>query len=118
MDERQARNTKIWTELCKDGNDELLTKVIMSLPLPDRLWVDANMGHRRMENLIQQIELSPREIAVLEGMADGLINEEIAEREQRGVETVKSQIRAIIKKLNAKNRTHAVSIAFREGIIE
>lgn len=63
------------------------------------------------------IELSPRELEALQMMADGLSNVEIAAKMQISAETVKSHVRHVLWKVNAKNRTHAVGIAFRRGLV-
>ena len=61
--------------------------------------------------------ISPAELEVLKLMGDGLTNEEIAAHLIKGVETVKSQVRRIIAYFKARNRTHAVALAIRAGII-
>ena len=58
-----------------------------------------------------------RELEVLQLIADGLANQEIAARLVVSVETVKSHVRANLGKLNASSRAHAVAIALRNGHI-
>ena len=58
-----------------------------------------------------------REIDVLELISDGLGNREIAERLYLSEKTVKSHIRSILAKLQAKSRAHAVALGFRGGFI-
>ena len=59
-----------------------------------------------------------REIAVLQLVADGFANREIGQRLSISeVKTVKSHVRNLLAKLNARNRAHAVSIASRNGLI-
>jgi DNA-binding NarL/FixJ family response regulator len=62
--------------------------------------------------------LSEREIAVLKLVADGNRNREIGERLFVTEETIKVHIRHIMEKLGAKDRTQAVTIAVRRGIIQ
>lgn len=62
--------------------------------------------------------LSEREIAVLKLVADGNRNRDIGERLFITEETVKVHIRHIMEKLGAKDRTQAVAIAVRRGIIQ
>lgn len=62
--------------------------------------------------------LSEREIAVLKLVADGNRNREIGERLFITEETVKVHIRHIMEKLGAKDRTQAVAIAVRRGIMQ
>jgi len=60
--------------------------------------------------------LSDREIQVLAGICKGLQNKEIAHAFQIQEVTVKMHVRAIIRKLGARNRTHAAMIARDFGI--
>jgi len=62
-------------------------------------------------------ELSAREIEVLELIAAGHRNREIGERLFISEETVKVHLKHIKEKLGAKDRTHAVALAERRGII-
>jgi dTDP-4-amino-4,6-dideoxygalactose transaminase/DNA-binding CsgD family transcriptional regulator len=62
-------------------------------------------------------ELSARELEILGLMAEGLFNHEIAGRLFLAQETVKTHIHHVLVKLNARSRTHAVSIALREGLL-
>src|SRR4249920_1712176 len=58
-----------------------------------------------------------REIEVLQLVADGLVNREIGERLFLSEETVKSHVRHLLAKLQARSRAHAVAVGFRRGII-
>ena len=62
--------------------------------------------------------LSPREVGVLRLVAGGNANKEIAAQLSLTEETVKSHLRSILAKLGANDRTHAVAIGLRRGIIE
>ena len=62
--------------------------------------------------------LTPREIDVLRLAAKGYANKEIAARLSLTEETVKSHIRNILAKLEAKDRTQAVAIGVKRGIID
>jgi DNA-binding NarL/FixJ family response regulator len=55
--------------------------------------------------------LTPRELEVLEEVVRGSTNEEIARKLFVSEETVRTHIKAVIRKLNARNRTHAAVIA-------
>jgi DNA-binding NarL/FixJ family response regulator len=63
-------------------------------------------------------ELTPRELDVLRLIATGNANKEIAVQLAIAEETVKSHITNILAKLGANDRTHAVTIALKRGIIE
>jgi DNA-binding NarL/FixJ family response regulator len=61
--------------------------------------------------------LTAREIEVLRLVASGHANKEISARLCINGETTKSHIKNILAKLGAKDRTHAVSLGLRRGII-
>jgi DNA-binding NarL/FixJ family response regulator len=63
-------------------------------------------------------ELTAREVEVLRKVAGGNRNRDIAELLSISEETVKVHIKHIMDKLGAKDRTQAISIAVRRGIIE
>jgi len=62
--------------------------------------------------------LSEREREILQLLAEGLHTEEVARRIGLSVETVKSDTKRVIAKLDADTRTHAVAIALRLTLIE
>ena len=62
--------------------------------------------------------LTPRESEVLQLLADGLGNREIASRLGISEHTIKFHIRSILGKLGASSRTEAVSRGLRSGLIE
>src|SRR5215469_5068396 len=62
-------------------------------------------------------QLSRRELEVLERVAEGDRNRDICERLAISEETVKIHIKHIMEKLGAKDRTQAVAIAVRRGVI-
>lgn len=61
--------------------------------------------------------LTPREIQVLELLAEGLPNKAIAARLQISDQTVKFHVASIYGKLGAANRTDAVRRAVRRGLV-
>ena len=64
------------------------------------------------------IHFSKREKQVLELLAEGKINRHIGTKLFISESTVKFHVHAILSKLNADNRTEAVSIAAHQGIID
>jgi DNA-binding NarL/FixJ family response regulator len=62
--------------------------------------------------------LTGREREILQLLADGMSNADVAQRLFISQETVKSHVRHILTKLEADTRTHAVAIALRESIID
>jgi DNA-binding NarL/FixJ family response regulator len=67
----------------------------------------------------KQVEiLTPREREILQLLADGMSNVDVAQRLFISQETVKSHVRHILAKLEADTRTQAVAIALREAMID
>jgi DNA-binding NarL/FixJ family response regulator len=62
--------------------------------------------------------LTPREIDVLRLIAAGNANKEVGAQLSLTEETVKGHVKSILAKLGANDRTHAVTIGLRRGIIE
>ena len=62
--------------------------------------------------------LTPAEVRVLRLIAEGHANKEIAAQLSTSEDTVKGQVRNILSKLGAKDRTHAAMIGLKRGIIE
>jgi DNA-binding CsgD family transcriptional regulator len=63
------------------------------------------------------IEMSAREVEVLQGVADGRSNGDIATAMQLSPLTVKSHLARIGRKLGTGDRAHAVLLALRAGVI-
>jgi DNA-binding NarL/FixJ family response regulator len=63
-------------------------------------------------------DLTPREYEVLQLLADGLGNKEIASKLDISEHTIKFHIRSILGKLGASSRTEAVARGLRSGLIE
>ena len=62
--------------------------------------------------------LSPAEVRVLHLIADGNTNKQIATQLSVTEDAVKGQVRNILAKLGANDRTHAVTIALKRGFLE
>lgn len=62
--------------------------------------------------------LSPREVEVLRGVADGCTNREIGLRLQVTEDTVKTHMRRIFAKLGARDRAHAVRLGMDGGALD
>ena len=62
--------------------------------------------------------LTAREREILQLLADGMSNADVAGKLYISQETVKSHVRHILSKLEADTRTHAVAIALRTSIID
>jgi RNA polymerase sigma factor (sigma-70 family) len=80
---------------------------------------DANQeaGPRGKDQIDKLLDsLSPREIEVLQDLARGMTNKEIAQRMHYSVGTVKNVVQRIIEKLSVSDRTQAAVYAVRAGL--
>lgn len=71
----------------------------------------------KLAEFTPRIELTPRELEVLHWIAKGRSNPEIAERLGRAESTMKVHVRNILQKLGTDDRTEAVMIAVRRGML-
>ncbi|MFA5308094.1 MAG: response regulator transcription factor [Dehalococcoidales bacterium] len=62
--------------------------------------------------------LTPREIEILEYIAQGYLNKQIAAELGISEQTIKNHVTSILRKLNANARTEAVVVAIRQGLIK
>jgi two-component system NarL family response regulator len=81
-----------------------------------RRYIPAQVGSAIAESL-PRTGLSLREIEVLQAVAAGLKNKEIAFQLGVSEATINAHIKHILEKLHATDRTHAVTTALRRGII-
>ena len=77
-----------------------------------------HMNRRSSRNDVDTVRFSKRETQVLEQLASGSTNREIGTTLFISESTVKFHVHAILSKFDASNRTEAVSIAAKLGIIE
>ncbi|MGW4109678.1 LuxR C-terminal-related transcriptional regulator [Actinosynnema sp. NPDC004786] len=78
-------------------------------PLAAGFTPAAEAGSRR--------SLSRREYEVLQLIADGMENQAVANELYVSVETVRTHVKNILRKLRARDRTHAVSLAYQAGLL-
>ncbi|MDP9382845.1 MAG: response regulator transcription factor [Chloroflexota bacterium] len=71
----------------------------------------------RLRSGVAATELSARELEVLKLVAQGKRNREIADDLFLSEKTVKAHVSSILRKLNAEDRTEAVTIGLRRGLI-
>lgn len=94
---------------------EELLAVIRSVHAGKRR-IPAELAATLAEHLSED-QLSPREIEVLQFVSTGRLNKEIAAQLSLAEGTIKMHVRNILSKLGASDRTEAVTIALRRGII-
>ncbi len=82
-----------------------------------RVPVPADGPFVRDEARLRELGITPRELEILEALAAGLSNKEIADRLFVSENTVKTHAARVFAKLSAKRRTQAVQLAKEAGII-
>jgi len=80
-------------------------------------WALPNAVAQRLARFTQHPSLTNRELEVLQLMAKGLRNREIAAKIGRTEATVKVHVLHVIRKLEVTDRTEAVIVALQRGII-
>lgn len=84
-----------------------------------RVEVPVARGEPFVRNLarVEALGITPRELDILEAVAAGLSNKEIAERLFVSENTVKTHAARLFSKLSARRRTQAVQLAKEAGLI-
>ncbi|PZM08050.1 response regulator [Rhizobium tubonense] len=107
------------------GAQAYLLKSSVRTELPDTIRA-VHRGQKHIhakvaQNLAQHASddvLTPREVDVLSLIARGNSNRAVGNSLSITEETVKGYVKNILSKLGAKDRTHAVALALKRGIIE
>ena len=116
IDIRRALEAGAHGYLLKSTPPEELVKVIRQVHAGKK-HLPAAVAACLAEHLSEE-DLSKRETQVLQHLADGNRNRDIAERLFIAEETVKVHVKHIMEKLGAHDRTHALAIAARRGFIQ
>jgi two-component system, NarL family, response regulator len=103
------------TYLLKDTLSDDLVGVIRAA-LAGQRPLPAPVAQRLADRVLQP-SLTPRELDVLRLIAEGLRNKEIAARLGIGNETAQGYVRSILSKFGLHDRTEAVAVAVRRGIV-
>ena len=103
--------------ILKETPHETLLRAIEKVAAGET-FVDPGLMAEFIAGRGQMDVLTPREREILQLLADGMSNADVAAKLFISQETVKSHVRHILTKLEADTRTHAVAIALRESIID
>jgi two-component system, NarL family, response regulator LiaR len=95
------------------------TVVVREVPVTVEVEVPVPVAgpFQRNERRLEQLGITPRELEILEALAAGLSNREIAERLFVSENTVKTHTARLFDKLSARRRTQAVQRAKEAGLI-
>jgi DNA-binding NarL/FixJ family response regulator len=101
----------------KEAPHQTLVRAIEKVAAGDG-YVDPALMPAFLANRDRDDMLTAREREILQLLADGMSNADVAAKLFISQETVKSHVRHILAKLEADTRTHAVAIALRDAIID
>jgi DNA-binding NarL/FixJ family response regulator len=97
------------------GDAEEFVRAVSMIARGDPALSDS--AARRLAESLSKRDLTSRELAILALLARGMSNKAIANHFCLAVGTVKSHVKSIISKLDARGRTEAAAIAFRRGLV-
>ena len=97
----------------------LAGEAIIPRRLARQLLAEFSSMAKRPENAAGETVplLTRRENEILNVMATGATNQEIADQLSISLQTVKSHVSSILEKLQAKSRHHATELGFKQGLI-
>jgi NarL family two-component system response regulator LiaR len=95
----------------------VVREVPVHVEVPVEVHVPTAAPFERNEARVAQLGITPRELDILEALAAGLSNREIAERLFVSENTVKTHAARLFDKLSARRRTQAVRHAKEAGLI-
>jgi DNA-binding NarL/FixJ family response regulator len=112
--------------LLKDAPEDRLVAAIrvaadggsMFAPSATRRLIEEFVQRGRRKARPELEDLTPRELEVLRLVAGGLSNEEIAAKLVVSEHTAKTHVAHILRKLNLRDRTQVVVLAYESGIVE
>jgi DNA-binding NarL/FixJ family response regulator len=103
--------------ILKEAPHETLVRALEKVAAGDT-YVDPALMPAFLAGKDRDEMLTAREREILQLLADGMSNADVAGKLFISQETVKSHVRHILTKLEADTRTHAVAIALRDAIID
>ena len=103
--------------ILKEAPHETLVRAIEKVANGDS-FIDPALMPAFLSGKDREDMLTARQREILQLLADGMSNADVAQRLFISQETVKSHVRHILAKLEADTRTHAVAIALRDAIID
>ncbi len=114
-DIRRALGAGVKGYVLKSSTGEDLIPALRAVFAGER-WVPAEIA-TRLAALKTFEELTAREVEVLQHLAQGMANKQIADALHITEYTVKDHLKSILAKLRVADRTEAVTVALRRGII-
>jgi DNA-binding NarL/FixJ family response regulator len=115
MDMRRAMEAGAQAYVIKGAIRKELRQIIKTVHAGGR-YIPAEVALKIADHL-DSPPPTARELEVLKLVGEGLRNKEIAGRLSIGEDTVKMHLRNVMRKLDVNDRTHAVMLAVRRGLI-
>jgi DNA-binding NarL/FixJ family response regulator len=116
VDIQRAMRAGAWGYVLKSTPQQELLKVVRSVHA-GRRQVPPEVAALLAEHLGKE-DLTARELEVLRLIRDGYRNKQIADQLAIAETTVSFHIKNLVDKLGANDRTHAVTIALRRGLLQ
>ena len=116
VDIQRAMRAGAWGYILKSTPQQELLKVVRSVHA-GRRQIPPEVAVRLAEHLGKE-DLTNRELEVLRLIRDGYRNKQIADQLTIAETTVSFHIKNLVDKLEANDRTHAVTIALRRGLLQ
>jgi two-component system, NarL family, response regulator LiaR len=107
----------IWLGLKLTKTRVVTREVRVPVEVPVPVPIPVGGPFQRNEKRLEELGITARELEILEAMAAGLSNREIAERLFVSENTVKTHANRLFTKLSAQRRTQAVQLAKEAGLI-
>lgn len=101
--------------LLKDTSESEMVSAIIAVNGGQR-YIPRHIAARLAERMLRA-DLTPRELSILEMLSQGSTNKEIGKLLDISDNTVRHHVKSIMDKLQASDRTEAVAMAIRSGII-
>ena len=101
--------------LLQDAKPNELLNAIRTIHRGEQ-YIPSEIGAKLVQH-ISNSDLSGRELEALRSMAQGMSNQEIGTALSIGESTVKSHVNRILSKLGVNDRTQAVIVAVKRGIV-
>jgi LuxR family maltose regulon positive regulatory protein len=115
VDEGPPMAALLYEALSRGTTPDYVRRLLAAFPVPEPEAATPSVVHRPSSALVEP--LSERELEVLQLIAEGLTNQEIASRLFLSLNTVKAHTRNIYGKLDVHNRTEAAARARTLGLI-
>ncbi|MFZ2288633.1 MAG: response regulator transcription factor [Halopseudomonas yangmingensis] len=103
--------------ISKTADGDTLRDAVCRLLYGEQVVIGDDSRHRVREHGARELGITPRQLQILDLLAEGLPNKSICQRLCLSEDTVKTHLKAIFGSLGCHNRTECVSIARRLGLI-